>query len=155
MKFLVEVKGESEMSENVGIIVMTHGDFGKAAMESAQLIVGQQDNYDTLSVFVVDDVEKLKEELFDKVDRLDTSKGLIVFTDIVGGTPTNLASELLTREDVLVVAGVNLPVLLESFTNRENNIHTLKEIIRNAYDQSLDIRTNKDLEGEDDDEYSL
>ncbi|GEQ38489.1 MAG: PTS sugar transporter subunit IIA [Tetragenococcus koreensis] len=143
------------MSENVGIIVMTHGDFGKAAMESAQLIVGQQDNYDTVSVFVVDDVEKLKEELFDKVDRLDTSKALIVFTDIVGGTPTNLASELLTREDVLVVAGVNLPVLLETFTNREKDIHTLKEIIRNAYDQSLDIRTNKDLEGEDDDEYSL
>ncbi|GEQ49010.1 PTS sugar transporter subunit IIA [Tetragenococcus koreensis] len=143
------------MEETIGIVVMTHGDFGKAAMESVQLIVGQQDNYDTVSVFVVDEVGKLKQELFDKVSHLDTSKGLIVFTDIVGGTPTNLASELLTREDVLVVAGVNLPVLLEVFTNRTKDIHTLKEIITNAYGQGLTIRTNEDLEGEDDDEYSL
>ncbi|MCO8292037.1 MAG: PTS sugar transporter subunit IIA [Tetragenococcus koreensis] len=143
------------MSENVGIIVMTHGDFGKAAMESAQLIVGQQDNYDTVSVFVVDDVEQLKQELFDKVNQLDTSNGLILFTDIVGGTPTNLASELLTREDALVVAGVNLPVLLEVFTNRTKDIQSLKEIITSAYNQGLSIRTNEDIEGEDDDEYSL
>lgn len=143
------------MSENIGIIVMTHGDFGKAAMESAQLIVGKQDNYETVSVFVVDDVGNLKQELLDKVEGLDTSKGLIIFTDIVGGTPTNLASELLIREDTLVVAGVNLPILLEILTNRSKDIYTLKEIIRNAYEQSLDIRTNEDLEGEDDDEYSL
>lgn len=143
------------MSENVGIIVMTHGDFGKAAMDSAQLIVGQQDNYDTVSVFVVDDVEQLKQELFDKVNQLDTSNGLILFTDIVGGTPTNLASELLTREDALVVAGVNLPILLEVFTNCTKDIQSLKEIITSAYNQGLSIRTNEDIEGEDDDEYSL
>ncbi|MCO8298826.1 PTS sugar transporter subunit IIA [Tetragenococcus halophilus] len=143
------------MSENVGIIVMTHGDFGKAAMDSEQLIVGQQDNYDTVSVFVVDDVEQLKQELFDKVNQLDTSNGLILFTDIVGGTPTNLASELLTGEDALVVAGVNLPVLLEVFTNRTKDIQSLKEIITSAYNQGLSIRTNEDIEGEDDDEYSL
>ncbi|GAA3019854.1 PTS sugar transporter subunit IIA [Tetragenococcus solitarius] len=143
------------MAETVGIIIMTHGNFGKAAMESAQLIVGEQDNYDTVSVFVVDNVEKLKHELFDKVNQLDTSSGLIIFTDIVGGTPTNLASELLTREDALVVAGVNLPVLLEVFTNRTKDIYSLKEIITNAYGQGLFIRTNEDLEGEDDDEYSL
>ncbi|GFK28661.1 PTS sugar transporter subunit IIA [Tetragenococcus halophilus] len=143
------------MSENVGIIVMTHGDFGKAAMESAQLIVGQQDNYDTVSVFVVDDVEQLKQELFDKVNQLDTSNGLILFTDIVGGTPTNLASELLTREDALVVAGVNLPILLEVFTNCTKDIQSLKEIITSTYNQGLSVRTNEDMEGEDDDEYSL
>ncbi|BAK94499.1 PTS sugar transporter subunit IIA [Tetragenococcus halophilus] len=143
------------MSENVGIIVMTHGDFGKAAMESAQLIVGQQDNYDTVSVFVVDDVEQLKQELFDKVNQLDTSNGLILFTDIVGGTPTNLASELLTREDALVVAGVNLPILLEVFTNCTKDIQSLKEIITSTYNQGLSVRTNEDIEGEDDDEYSL
>ncbi|GBD66340.1 PTS sugar transporter subunit IIA [Tetragenococcus halophilus] len=143
------------MSENVGIIVMTHGDFGKAAMESAQLIVGQQDNYDTVSVFVVDGVEQLKQELFDKVNQLDTSNGLILFTDIVGGTPTNLASELLTREDALVVAGVNLPILLEVFTNCTKDIQSLKEIITSTYNQGLSVRTNEDIEGEDDDEYSL
>lgn len=143
------------LSENVGIIVMTHGDFGKAAMESAQLIVGQQDNYDTVSVFVVDDVEQLKQELFDKVNQLDTSNGLILFTDIVGGTPTNLASELLTREDALVVAGVNLPILLEVFTNCTKDIQSLKEIITSTYNQGLSVRTNEDIEGEDDDEYSL
>ncbi len=143
------------MSDTIGLLIMTHGDFGKAAIESAQLIVGKQENYETVSVFVVDQVDELKQEMFAKADKLDTEKGLLILTDIVGGTPINLASYLLERENTLIASGVNLPVLLEVLMNRSGDLQRLEETIRTAYSQGLSIRTNKDLEGDEEDEYSL
>lgn len=140
------------MADGFGILVMTHGDFGKAAIESAQLIVGEQENYETISVFVVDNLDDLKQEMEDKAASLDTSKGLLILTDIVGGTPINLASNLLTRENTMIASGVNLPLLLEVLMNRGKEISALEEVIQTAYAQGLSIRTNKDLEGDDDDD---
>ncbi|MFD1414421.1 PTS sugar transporter subunit IIA [Oceanobacillus jeddahense] len=140
------------MADGFGILVMTHGDFGKAAMDSAQLIVGEQENYETISVFVVDNLDDLKQEMEEKVKSLDTSKGLVILTDIVGGTPINLASNLLTREDTIIASGVNLPLLLEVLMNRGKEVSELEEVIQAAYAQGLSIRTNKDLEGDDDDD---
>lgn len=140
------------MADGFGILVMTHGDFGKAAIESAQLIVGEQENYETISVFVVDNLDDLKQEMEDKVASLDTSKGLLILTDIVGGTPINLASNLLTRENTMIASGVNLPLLLEVLMNRGKEVSVLEEVIQAAYAQGLSIRTNKDLEGDDDDD---
>jgi PTS system mannose-specific IIA component len=143
------------MSDTIGLLIMTHGDFGKAAIESAELIVGKQENYDTMSVFVVDQVDDLKQEMFDKADQLATTKGLLVLTDIVGGTPINLASYLLERENTIVASGVNLPMLLEVLMARTGEFATIEETLRSAYSQVLKVRTNADLEGEEDDEYSL
>lgn len=140
------------MADGFGILVMTHGDFGKAAIESAQLIVGEQENYETISVFVVDNLDDLKQEMEDKVASLDTSKGLLILTDIVGGTPINLASNLLIRENTMIASGVNLPLLLEVLMNRGKEVSELEEVIQAAYAQGLSIRTNKDLEGDDDDD---
>lgn len=140
------------MADGFGILVMTHGDFGKAAIESAQLIVGKQENYETISVFVVDNLDDLKLEVEEKVANLDTSKGLVILTDIVGGTPINLASNLLTRENTIIASGVNLPLLLEVLMNRGKEVSELEEVIQTAYAQGLSIRTNKDLEGDDDDD---
>ncbi len=143
------------MSDTIGLLIMTHGDFGKAAIESAELIVGKQENYDTMSVFVVDQVDDLKQEMFDKANQLETTKGLLVLTDIVGGTPINLASYLLERENTIVASGVNLPMLLEVLMARTGDFATIEATLRSAYEQGLTVRTNADLEGEEDDEYSL
>lgn len=149
------IKRSVKMGENVGVLIMTHGNFGVAAIESAKLIVGEQDNVETMSVFVVDAVDKLKEEMVEKAEMLDTTNGLVVLTDIVGGTPTNLASQLLEGEDILVVSGLNLPVLLEVLMNRQKSIEELKTIIPEAYQQGLSIRTFEDLKEDEEDEYSL
>lgn len=133
------------------LLIMTHGNFGKALLESAELIVGEQKNVGTMSVFLADNVEKLKEEMLEKVNLLDTSAGLIVLTDIVGGTPTNLASSLLTSEEVVLVSGVNLPVLLEILMNREAKQSSVIQSIPAAYEQGLVIRTHKDLMKEEED----
>ncbi|MGT2755589.1 PTS sugar transporter subunit IIA [Streptococcus ovuberis] len=144
------------MADSIALLLMSHGNFAKAAIESAELIVGKQNNFQTLGIYTVDDVEVLKEEMLQKVSSLDTSKGLVVLTDIIGGTPINLASQLLSQEEVVVVSGLNLPMLLEVLMNRGQQIESLAAVLKTAYDQGFSVRTKQDLieEGEEDD-YSL
>ncbi|WP_155963017.1 PTS sugar transporter subunit IIA [Streptococcus ruminantium] len=144
------------MSDSIALLLMSHGNFAKAAIDSAELIVGKQTNFETLGVYTVDDVEVLREEMLQKISSLDTTKGLVVLTDIIGGTPINLASQLLSQEKVVVVSGLNLPMLLEVLMNRGQQIESLSAVLKTAYDQGFSVRTKQDLieEGEEDD-YSL
>lgn len=138
------------MSDEIAILLMSHGDFAKEAMKSAEMVFGRQDNYETMSVFLVDQVDALRQEMLEKVEKLDTSKGLLVFTDIVGGTPMNLAGSLLGRENTIVCSGLNLPVLIEALMNRTKPVQELKTVIEAAYQMGMTIRTEI-LEEEEDD----
>ncbi len=138
------------MSDEIAILLMSHGDFAKEAMKSAEMVFGKQDNYETMSVFLVDQVDALRQEMLEKVEKLDTSKGLLVFTDIVGGTPMNLAGSLLGRENTIVCSGLNLPVLIEALMNRNKTVQELKTVIEAAYQMGMTIRTEI-LEEEEDD----
>lgn len=144
------------MTDSIALLLITHGNLGKAAIESAELIVGKQENFDTISIFAVDEVNNLKQDMLNKVSRLDTGKGLIVLTDIIGGTPTNLASYLLEDEHTVLVSGLNLPILIEILMNRNENIKSIIENIKEAYHEGFTIRTNEDIKkGGDEDENSL
>lgn len=143
------------MDNQIAMLLMSHGDFANAAMKSAELIVGKQNNYDTCGVFLIDDIEQLKAEMFQKVESLDTSNGLLVFTDIVGGTPMNLASHLLERENTIVCSGLNLPMLLVASLNRDKNVSELKEILKATYKEGFSIRTFEDLQKEEEDDDML
>jgi len=138
------------MTDGVALLLMSHGDFAREAMKSAEMVFGKQENYETLSVFLVDQVDALKEEMFEKVDKLDTSKGLLVFTDIVGGTPMNLAGNLLGRENTMICSGLNLPMLIEALVNREKTVQELKTVLETAYGMGMTIRTEIEEDDEDD-----
>lgn len=140
------------MKSPIALLIMSHGNFAKAAIESAELIVGKQSNYVTMSIVVTDEFDSLKQEMHEKVKQLDRKQGLLILTDIVGGTPTNLASEFLLQEGALLVSGINLPVLLEILMNRTNSLDKLESLIEEAYEQGLSIRTKRDLEREVDDD---
>lgn len=142
------------MNNEIAIMLMSHGNFSKAAIESAELIVGKQENYDTLSVFLADQVDSLKQEMFDKIEKLCTTKGLLVLTDIIGGTPMNLAGNLVGRENTIICSGLNLPILIEVLMNRDKEISDIKEILEDSYSKSLTIVTSEDL-GEEDEEDDL
>ncbi|MDY3705796.1 PTS sugar transporter subunit IIA [Vagococcus lutrae] len=143
------------MSNSIGLLIMTHGDFGKEAIKSAELIVGKQDNYETLSVFVVDEIDNLKTELLNKISGLNTSEGLVIFTDIVGGTPYNLASYLLEQENTMVVTALNMSMLISFLIARTGKFKNMESILRESYEQGFNIRTKLEIEGEDEDGYSL
>lgn len=138
------------MTDEVAVLLMSHGDFAKEAMKSAEMVFGKQSNYETLSVYLTDQVEALKQEMYEKVDRLDTSKGLLVFTDIVGGTPMNLAGNLLDRGNTILCSGLNLPMLIEALMNRNKTVQELKAVLETAYQMGMVIRT--EIEEEDDDD---
>lgn len=143
------------MNGEIALMVMSHGLFAKAAMESLELVIGKQSNYDTMAIQLVDNVEALKEELFQKVGRLNTEKGLVVFTDIVGGTPMNLAGNLLGMESVILCSGFNLPMLLEFSLNRGREFSEIKEVIENAYGNGMSLFTSDKLKEEREDDLLL
>ncbi|KAA9220714.1 MULTISPECIES: PTS sugar transporter subunit IIA [Aerococcus] len=144
------------MSNSIGLLLISHGDLAHAAIKSAELIVGSQENYETVGVDVIDDVQEIKHEIIDKVKQLDISKGLIILTDIIGGTPINLASQLLDREDTVVVSGLNLPMLLDILIRRESNLESIILDLPEVYQKGFSLRTHADMEKEgEENEYSL
>lgn len=138
------------MNTKVALLLMSHGNFAKELLKSAELIVGKQENYETLGVHLDDQIDHLREQMYEKVDSLDTTQGLVVLTDISGGTPMNMAGLLLERSNVLVCSGTNLPMLIELLFNREKQIEEIKEILKSAYMEGLVLRTKNDLESEAD-----
>lgn len=141
------------MEGEIALMVMSHGLFAQAAMDSLELVIGRQQNFDTMAILLADNVEMLKQELFEKVGRLNTERGLVVFTDIVGGTPMNLAGYLLDREDVILCSGFNLPVLLEFSLNRGRTLGEIREVIERAYSNGMTLAAGgvkKEKEEEDD-----
>lgn len=143
------------MNSEIALMVMSHGSFAKAAMASLELVIGKQPNYDTMSIELVDNVDALKDELFKKVANLNTGRGLVVFTDILGGTPMNLAGHLLGQDQVLLCSGFNLPVLLEFSMNRGKDFEEIRAVIENAYGKGMTIVTGAELKEEEEDDLLL
>ena len=132
-----------------------HNKEKEGVMRSLEFIIGKQDNYDTLGVHLDDQIDDLRMQMFEKIDNLDTEAGLIIFTDIVSGTPMNLAGLLLERDNVLLCSGMNLPVLLEVSLNREKTVEELKELIKDVYHNGMVMITNADISEEDADDLLL
>lgn len=143
------------MEGEIALMVMSHGLFAKAAMDSLELVIGKQKNFDTMAIQLVDNVDALKEELFEKIGRLNTESGLVVFTDIVGGTPMNLAGHLLDREDVILCSGFNLPVLLEFSLNRGRTLGEIRAVIEQAYGHGMTLVAGGVIKEEEEDDLFL
>lgn len=107
-----------DSSREVGIIVVSHADFGSAMLRTAEFILGPLSDCSSISVDAGQEVPEIVRRLKDAAQRLDKGAGVIVLTDMFGGTPTNLALSLLSSHHVEVVTGVNLPMVLKVFTSR-------------------------------------
>lgn len=143
------------MESEVAVLLMSHGDFAKEAMKSAELIIGKQENMATLGVHLEDQVDALREEMLEKVKQLDTTKGLIVVTDIIGGTPMNLAGALIGQENLVISSGLSLPLLLELLLNRTKKTTELVPLMKQAYQAGQTIRTSESFREEDDEDDSI
>ena len=126
------------MPSRVGIIVFTHAEYGKALMNSAEGILGVQEGYEVLGVGSGVDVEAVLADLRGAVERLDSGGGVAVFTDMFGGTPSNLSISLLGGDlNVEVITGVNLPMLLRAFSRRSETLMELARESREAGVQGI------------------
>lgn len=109
----------------VGVILVTHGAFGQHLLEAAQTILGPQENCDHLAVEGVMDMKGLLAELKAKVSRLETGSGVIILTDMFGGTPSNISLSLLQPNKIDVLTGANLPMLLRVLAMRAQPLNDL------------------------------
>ena len=128
---------DEQAPRRVGIIVFTHADYGKALIASAEGILGVQPGYEILTVGSGVDVEDTMAKLRSAVERLDDGGGVVVFTDMFGGTPSNLSISLLGSLNVEVITGVNLPMLLRAFNRRNESLIELARASREAGVQGI------------------
>lgn len=101
----------------VGILLITHGNLGAGLAESAFHILGRTwDNLSTLSVDKSDDPDVMLAAACERIDSLNQGEGVLVLSDMLGGTPSNIASRLIRPGVVEAVSGVNLPMLVRALS---------------------------------------
>lgn len=97
----------------IGIVLVTHGRLAEEFRHAVEHVVGPQQHFETVSIGADDDMEQRRRDIVEAVARADTGTGVIVLTDMFGGTPSNLAISVMRAGEVEVVAGVNLPMLIK------------------------------------------
>ena len=121
----------------LGVVVVTHGQLAAELVNSAEMIVGDLPHFAAVSIGWHDDVEHAKEEIGQAIGRVqgsagadDGPAGVLVLTDLFGGTPANLAVTFVSAE-VEVITGVNLPMLIKlARTSKQGDLITLAREIR-------------------------
>jgi len=111
----------------IGIVIVSHERISKEFVVALEHIVGKQEDIEAISIFPGDNVEKRRKEIINAIKKVDTGNGVIILTDMFGGTPSNLAISVMEDKKVEVIAGVNLPMLIKMTSLRKD--HSLKDLI--------------------------
>lgn len=116
----------------IGMVLVTHGRLADEFRAALEHVVGPQDAIEAVSIGPEDDMEARRADIISAVGRVDTGKGVVILTDMFGGTPSNLAISVMEGRDIEVIAGVNLPMLVKLARIRDNA--DMKEAVRFAQD---------------------
>ncbi len=111
----------------VGALVVTHGQLGQELVSAAQAIVGEISYIAAVSIGWNDDVDESKNKIEQAVAEVDQGKGVIILTDMFGGTPSNLSLPLLKRNELEIVTGVNLPMVIK--VANQSGTDSLSELV--------------------------
>lgn len=110
----------------IQLILVTHGDFAQALLESAEMIIGKQENVRTLGLHLGDDVNGLREKVRRAVEEAGEEEDTIVLTDMKSGSPFNVTASQMETHRFHHITGLNLPILLEILDRRQ--FETAEEI---------------------------
>lgn len=121
----------------VGVILVTHGQFGMHLLEAAQTILGPQQQCAHIAIEGAVDMATLLADLKGAVKRMETGDGVIILTDMFGGTPSNISLSLLQPGKVDVLTGVNLPMLLRILGMRDQELTQLAQNAKSAGIQGI------------------
>ncbi len=104
----------------IGIVIVTHGNLGGALIETAELILhGPPEGIIAVSINLTEDADKLRGKIARGLKAVNRKKGVLILTDMFGGTPSNLSYSFLEEGRVEVISGVNLPVLIKAVESRD------------------------------------
>lgn len=102
----------------IGLVLVTHGKIGVELLEALNGIVGPQEQARAISIGVSDDMDDCRDSIMTAIKEVNTGEGVVLLTDMFGGTPSNLAIASMPRSHAVVLAGVNLPLLVKLATTR-------------------------------------
>ena len=123
----------------IGLVVVCHEDMGAELLKAAEMIVGKMDAVATVSVKQESAPELLRDEIQSAIKKVDRKKGVMLFTDMFGGTPSNIALAFL-GESTEVVTGVNLSMMIKFANHRdEKALPELARLVQEAAQKSVVI----------------
>jgi len=111
----------------IGVVICCHGKMGDGMRDAAEMIVGPQTQVEVVSVNPGIGGNEILQKLNTAIKGVDSGEGTLLFTDLFGGTPTNIACALLGEAQIEVVTGFNLPLLIKVLTSR-GDIEDLREL---------------------------
>ena len=103
----------------IGLVLVTHGRLAEEFVAATEHVVGEQRNVRTVCIGPDDDMEQRRKDILAAIAKVDDGDGVILLTDMFGGTPSNLAISVMDTGNVEVIAGINLPMLIKLAGARE------------------------------------
>ena len=116
----------------IGLVIVTHGRLAEDFVAATEHVVGPQERIEAISIGADDDMEKRRADILAAAGRVDSGGGVIILTDMFGGTPSNLAISIMEKANAEVIAGVNLPMLIKLASIRADK--SLKEAVVAAHE---------------------
>lgn len=117
----------------IGGIIVSHGKLGEELLNSLTIILGEAVNIEAISIGWYDDVEESKRKINQSLRRVDQKNGVLIFTDMFGGTPSNLSFSFLKEGQVEIITGVNLPMLIKFISLQRS--FDLKDVAKKVVEQ--------------------
>src|SRR6266704_4737498 len=119
-----------EGSSMIGMVLVTHGRLAAEFIAALEHVVGPQTHIAAVCIGPEDDMEQRRADILDSVRTVDSGEGVVLLTDMFGGTPSNLAISVMDRAKIEVIAGINLPMLIKLASLRQSE--TLVDAVRGA-----------------------
>jgi PTS system mannose-specific IIA component len=116
----------------IGLVLVTHGRLAEEFIAATEHVVGEQPNVRAISIGPDDDIEQRRRDILAATEAVDDGSGVILLTDMFGGTPSNLAISIMDKSRIEVIAGVNLPMLIKLASVRETE--RLEQAVASAQD---------------------
>jgi PTS system mannose-specific IIA component len=117
----------------IGGIIVSHGKLAEEFLNALNIILGEAVNIEAISIGWYDDVEESKIKINQSLKRVDKKNGVLIFTDMFGGTPSNLSFSFLKDGQVEIITGVNLPMLIKFVSLQRSD--NLKEVAKKVVEQ--------------------
>ncbi len=133
----------------IGLVLVTHGRLAEEFVAAMEHVVGPQRQVQAISIGPEDDMERRRKDILDAVASVDSGKGVVLLTDMFGGTPSNLAISIMDKAKVEVIAGINLPMLIKLASVRvasslEDAVASAQESGRKYINVASKLLTGKD-----------
>ncbi len=130
---------DRETGNMIGILVVTHGELGSQVIKTARLIgLNSEESVAAVGITAGAAQDSLREDLQKAIKDVDTGEGVLILTDLFGGTPTNLSLSFLKEDRVEIVTGVNLPMVVRAINCRkETDLASLSKMVSEAGRESI------------------